>query len=543
MKKSVLRTLKGSLPLVIIAGSILAVAIILSVVLAVINNDEKANERERREILNSACIPDGVTINDIDVGGLTYNEAVTKLQTTAEAEICSNINFTLTYGDDEYTIDSSSFEIKFNTEELVMEALGLIKGNGYLALKKHIDKVAKEGVAYKIAYTIDPEYLEESIKPIYDDIYIAPKNAEAQLSKNFKASYSSVISNNPFSFTDDVDGLEIDTEELIKTLTQRIDERDFGTVEIPTKKVKADITRSDIEKNTVLRAYFSTEFRSSKPGRIHNITLAATRLNNTCVAPGEVFSMEGTIGRRVDPNVWEMAPAVVSGGAAHQDQLGGGVCQVATTLYDAVIMSDLKIVHRQNHSIPSSYVPCGLDATINTDTIDFKWENNTDYNVYVFSWTTSAKEVYCAIYAQAFPSNFNRIEFRSTFKNRIDPTETEYIENSALKEGEWCLRNNAITGLVYESYAYYYNGRSLVDTKFVDTSTYKMHPKRYYVWSGYKKGDKLDPYKEMTLTDDGKFVRKYSAPVSTPTPTPVQTVAPQTTSPEPTPTPVETLEP
>jgi hypothetical protein len=156
----------------------------------------------------------------------------------------------------------------------------------------------------------------------------------------------------------------------------------------------------------------------------------------------------------------------------------------------------------------------------------------------VFTWLdTKKEEVYAAIYGQRFPETFDRIEFSATFVERIEPTETVYTESPKLKEGQWVLRNEAITGYVYDSYKYYYKGDNLVDTKFVDTSKYRMHPKRYYVYPGYVPGTKLDPYKEVIIDENGNWVPKYSSP---PSPTPTSTPKP---SPTPKPTPVPTPPP
>ena len=88
-------------------------------------------------------------------------------------------------------------------------------------------------------------------------------------------------------------------------------------------------------------------------------------------------SCNDLLGPRYEKYGWQMAPAVIEGGAATEDQPGGGVCQVSTTMYNAVLMGDYQIVYRQAHSSRLSYVKGGLDATINTGTIDFKWSNNT----------------------------------------------------------------------------------------------------------------------------------------------------------------------
>lgn len=525
MNKTFTRTIKSNLTLLIVTAVVLVVAIALSVTVSVIDSKEEKKEKSRQAILRSTDIPKGVTVNNIDIGGLNYDEAVAKLRIEAEAEIKSGIKFTLVYGEDKYQIDSNSFTIVFNTEDLVQEALELVTESGHDKLQAYMNKLKTEGVNYEITYTIDASKLEESkdMKEIFDAIYVAPKNAIAKIKSGFKASYTSVINGDPFTFERDVDGLEVDREKLIDEMIKGIEDRKFGKIEVPTKPVEADVTIDELKANTVLLSYFDTEFRSSNDNRVHNVTTAAKFLNGTCVKPGDTFSMEGTIGRRVDPNIWRPAAAVVDGGAATEEQLGGGVCQVSTTLYNAIVKADLPIVFRKNHSKASTYVDPGLDATINTDTIDFKWKNDKDYDIYIFAWTDTAKNVYCAVYGPAFPDKFDRIEFESTFTKKIDPTATEYIVNNALREGEWAVKNEAITGYIYNSFAYYYKGRTLVDTKPIDESNYKMHPKRIYVYPGYVKGTPLAASKEMKLNSEGKFVRKYNTPTPAPVPDPSPT--------------------
>ena len=528
--------LAGLLPLVIATAVIAVVAIVLSITVGGISKSEAAKEAKRKDLLTSDTIPMGVTIGGTDVGGLNYNQAVTKLK-EAEAEISEKISFTLVYEDQTFELGSECFEITYNTEEVVRYALSMISESGYLSLQQNLEKIKKEGKDYEISYEIDSALLDKHLDPICEAVYIAPQNAAAKVKENLKTNYSTIVNGQPFEFTKDVEGREVDKEALIAEINERITNRDFGEIELPVKTVEADITYADIKKNTVLRAYFYTSYsKGDYYERVHNLKTAAAYCNGHVTKPGEIFSMEATIGRRVDPKIWMMAGAVISGGADTEKQLGGGVCQVSTTLYNALVKSDMQIVYRKNHSTPSVYIDPGLDATINTDTIDFKWKNNTDHDVIIFAWLDTAREnIYCAVYGEAFPSTFNKIEFKSSFKQKIEPTETEYIKNSKLKEGEWALANKAITGYVYESYAYYYKGGNLVDTKFVDTSTYKMHPKRYYVWPGYTPGAALDPSLEMVRDKEtGSFYRKHS---STPTPTPSD-VLPTPTPAQPTPTPV-----
>ena len=220
--------------------------------------------------------------------------------------------------------------------------------------------------------------------------------------------------------------------------------------------------------------------------------------------PGEEFSANTILGDRTIKNGWKPAPAVIAGGADHEDQPGGGVCQIATTTYMAVLYGDFEVTARRPHSTPSGY-PNGLDATINTVTgyIDFKWKNNTESPCYVFTWIdTKNYTVNCSIYGQPFPETFDEIELSSTLVEPLEPGEPEYEVKSSLYSPYWMLKNNAVKGSIYESFKTYKLNGKVVETKSIGNTEYKMHPTRYYVWPGYA-GEPLDPQYELKANEDG----------------------------------------
>jgi len=121
---------------------------------------------------------------------------------------------------------------------------------------------------------------------------------------------------------------------------------------------------------------FSTVFNSANVNRSHNIKLACERINNTVLLPGETFSMDASLGSRTKENGYKDAPVIVKGRLI--EGVGGGVCQVTSTLYVAVLKAKLEVVERVKHSMPLGYVEPGQDATISEGYIDFKFRNNTD---------------------------------------------------------------------------------------------------------------------------------------------------------------------
>jgi vancomycin resistance protein YoaR len=132
---------------------------------------------------------------------------------------------------------------------------------------------------------------------------------------------------------------------------------------------------------------FTTHYSSGATSRVHNVHLLAAALNNTLIAPGDVFSFNGTAGKRTAAKGYEEAPAIVEGKLVQQ--LGGGVCQVGTTVFNAVFFSGLPVVERHNHSFYISHYPTGRDATVSWGGPDLKFKNDTDHWILIRTSTTA----------------------------------------------------------------------------------------------------------------------------------------------------------
>ncbi len=147
--------------------------------------------------------------------------------------------------------------------------------------------------------------------------------------------------------------------------------------------VKADELNQKLF-NTVLGT-FKTGYGGSTGNRAANVANAAAKINNKILAPGEVFSFNETVGKRTTANGFFTAPEYANGQTVMG--IGGGTCQVSSTLYNAVLLADLSIVYRLNHMFPVGYCPIGRDATVTDSGIDFKFENNTAYPIKITSTT------------------------------------------------------------------------------------------------------------------------------------------------------------
>lgn len=207
-------------------------------------------------------------------------------------------------------------------------------------------------------------------------VYCEPKNA------------SFAIENGEVKVVPAVDGRYID-KDYCKKLIPRVEEGG-EEVEFPYNVTKAEIHADVLEKklfNANLGSYTTRYAAGGNRGA--NVSNAAARINNKILLPGETFSFNETVGRRTVENGFKTAPEYMNGQTV--DGIGGGTCQVSTTLYSAVLYADLKIVKRSNHSMSVNYVPLGQDATVTDGGLDFQFMNDTEYPVKISSVTGGGK--------------------------------------------------------------------------------------------------------------------------------------------------------
>lgn len=492
-------------------------------------------EQQRVAIMNGSTFHEGISVNGVDISGMTMDAARAALADSAEKDIAEGIHLNFTCNGQSYTADSSCFTINYNTEEVLAQAMGLAREGEYTELREQMMDIKENGRDFTLEYTVEPTGVEAFIHSFADAVTIQPTPAtftvrmpaikedtnapdtrnlglvgeaakEAELSEEVIAITD--VRDVFFEFVEAVDGYGVDIPGLMETVQQRCEALDFGDIEVQMAPIQSDVTIETLKETLVLRGSASTDYRSKRrnENRCFNLEKACGMVYGKTLLPGEEFSANGILGDRTFANGWKAAPAVISGGADHEDQPGGGVCQIATTTYMAVLRGDYEVVSRRAHSTPSGY-PGGLDATINTVTgeIDFKWKNNTNSPIYVFTWIDTVNyDVNCYIYGEPFPETFDEIEISSTLLEELIPGVPEYEVKNSLYSPYWMVKNQAVTGYIYESFKTYKLNGEVVETKSIGNTTYKVHPIRYYVWPGYA-GEALNPMYQLVADADGNL--------------------------------------
>lgn len=429
--------------LVIIICAIILLAIAVSVFVVATKNAREEEQRQNQEKLNaimtSETFVDGISVGGVDISGLTVEAAKQKLE-NENAEVVGDVTIVAKYAADDYEkkLTKENMGITADLDAVLNEALEAAHAATYEEAEQIIADIKQNGKNYDIAIKADDEKLKAIAEEISDDVDVKAKSATIKLGDS------------GIEYVKEQEGKTLDEDAFVETIKERIENKDFSEVNIELKTSQPKLTVEDIKGKYVKLGSCTTSYSGSTSNRKFNVKRAAQRINGVVVNPGETFSMNGTIGDRTYKNGWKSAAAIVRGST--EQQAGGGVCQVSTTLYNAVVKSDLKIVHRQNHSSKVHYVDPGLDATINTGSIDFTWKDNKDKPVMIKASADGSK-LTVSIYGPAFDtSEYDEIKLSSS-----------YVGTSSSGK------------MTYQSYKNYYKDGKKVKSEKLDRSTYRPY--------------------------------------------------------------------
>ena len=276
--------------------------------------------------------------------------------------------------------------------------------------------------------------------------------------------------------TGHVVGVDFDIEAL-KTAYEKAGEGE--TFSIPVTLTQPEETKQGLEAKLFrdLLGEGTTNVGGSS-SRKHNVKLSAQVCNGVVLMPGEVFSYNGTTGSRSASKGYLAAP--VYSGDASVDEVGGGICQTSSTIYYAVLHTNLKIVERRAHRFNTGYVPEGMDATVYYGQTDFRFENSTDYPIKIVtsSYDKGGKR---KLNVKIYGTNVDgvRVEPRSTVYETVSPT-TQYKADESIPQGTTKVdrKQNPYTGKSAQTYRYIYDrDGNLLEKQDMGKSVYKMRPK------------------------------------------------------------------
>ena len=498
--------------IILIIATILILAImVFSVIFSLLN-------------MNNNKILKGITILGIDVGNLSVEEAKAQINNAIQERFNDeNNNLILKNGENEVNVTANTFNATFDVNTAVTQAFnigrnGNIITNNYAILftklfKKEItptlhleeqllsktitdigskmkDAVVEssyyiEGdkltiVRGKAGYTINKQKLSDEIYKQLEDIYNNyqiievpldykqpdPINLEKIRSEIYKEAQDAYVEKNPTVVHTHVNGVDfaISIEEAKKIIQE-----DKEEYEIPLKITKPKKTINDLGEEAFpdTLATFSTSYDASNINRSTNIELATKKVNGTVIMPGETFSFNTIVGKRTIEAGYKEGTAYIGGKVV--PDIGGGICQLSSTLYNAALLANLEIVERSNHIFQTGYVSPSRDATVYYGSLDFVFKNTRKYPIKIVA---TSKNGVCKTTIYGIKEEIEyEVIIQSKVISYISPT-TTYKEDSNLEVGKEVIEKSGSSGCRSEGYRILKLNGEVVSKTLLSKDTY-----------------------------------------------------------------------
>ncbi len=475
----------------VLAGTLFVLVLALVVVLVVMNSESRPTAGDMKKARESYKYAEGVSVQGIPLGGMSYNDAKTKVA-EAETKLKDSLSIPLTLDTFGFLFKAGEdFDVKLKTEAALDDAL--LFGNRGGSKDKEREEAKTKGRDFPIAYDIDTTKIAEKVKGFAAKVNRPATDATVTPIKSPGANDTTAPTASPdasagplpterFKYTDGQTGIKVKEAELTQTLTAKLTAGDFSPAIIPAEVVQPTVTTEQLKKNTQLVAKAKTLFQGSgldRPNRMFNIAKAADLINAQVIQPGEEWSINNVLGNRSDPkNGWKEAPGYENG--ITTDQLGGGVCQVSTTLFLATLRADIatETMTRQKHTFRSHYVDPGQDATISSGSPDFKFVNSKSTPVYIFTKVDkTAKFIEVYIYGEPLPVGETIVIKTDIIKTTSPNPPVAYQKNSKLPAGTQPFKvRDKNDGIVCSTYREYYVNGKLDHRVKIFSDSYKAYP-------------------------------------------------------------------
>ncbi|MDD7642182.1 MAG: VanW family protein [bacterium] len=361
----------------------------------------KAQENTER------LIAENIYIGNIAVGGMTEVEATEAVD--AYVESLSDTQFTLTVDDKSVTATAADFGVSWSNPVIVKDAANVGRTGNLIERYKSKKDLEHENLVFDMEYTADrgkvKSYLEE---------YTKDMNQEA-------VNYGLVRENGGFTITDGQNGVAVDVEKSADEIVSYIEDSWTQTdtsLELAASVVEPEGTKEQLSRVKDVLGTFTTDFGTSSAGRAQNVRNGASKINGTVLYPGEQFSVYEAVNPFSAENGYELAGSYENGTTVQT--YGGGICQVSTTLYNAVIRAELAIDERYCHSMIVSYVKPSMDAAIAGTYKDLKFTNNYDFPIYIEGYTSGMQITFTIFGEETRPAG-REVIFESETTSTTEP--------------------------------------------------------------------------------------------------------------------------
>ena len=387
---------------------------------------------------------EGVCVDNYEMTGFGLSDALDAFDSRIEKKYRQN-SLCFEIGDDGFLITAEELGYKSNYEQIISEAWNYGRSGSLEERYRSISGVSSNKINFAVTRTLyDPQKLREVTDSVAKT-YTREKQDAGIESFDFAT--------RSFTYRMETAGSYVDADALYEQACKTLD-NGGGLVTVDVVEIAPETTLENVQAVYGMITSAVTNASSSSNNRLININLACKAINGTEVAPGEDFSFNNVVGKRTKDKGYTVAPVYTNGEVS--TDIGGGVCQVSTTLWNAAMKADCEIVERHAHSRPVSYVDRGKDATVSWDSQDMIFKNTTDSTLYIVAYLREDKRVVTEIYGKLIPDGaYIKIEAKTTKK--IAPEDPVRVYNPQLKSGEEVVVTEPRTGYKAEAYRVYYD--------------------------------------------------------------------------------------
>ncbi|MGB4590575.1 MAG: VanW family protein [Clostridiaceae bacterium] len=403
----------------------------------------------------SSKVYPGVMLLGVDLSGLTREEAKSKIET----EVLNKLNSTtidVLVKDKTFKLSYSNLNITLGVDPIVEEAMSVGKN---LEFEDKVERISS-GVVEDLAvnFTPDDAKIAEFVSGIAKEVNQEAKDATIKKEGT------------TFTVTNHADGLVLDEAKLIADISGVVGDINGEktlTAEIVVSHPK--VTSDSLKQINGQMSSFTTYYGTSAAGRKFNVALAASRINGDVIMPGETYSFLGGVGNVSLATGYKEAGIYV--GNKVESGVGGGLCQVSSTLYQAALHGNVGIASRRNHSMAVAYLDPGMDAVVYAPSLDLKLTNNYNTPIYIYAYGAEGK-LTVAFYGNTTEMGGKSYKVYSETTAVIQPTVITK-EDSTMLVGTQEIEQKPVIGYKSKTYRQTIQNGTVIKTEVISQDSYK----------------------------------------------------------------------
>ncbi|MBQ6321282.1 MAG: VanW family protein [Lachnospiraceae bacterium] len=416
--------------------------------------------------LSVSCMPcfceqtisKGVLIEGMDVGGMTLQEAQALVEDRIDQMGETAVSFTL----DEHSYTTTLNDMGFHwTNPTIFDEIMTLGTQGNVVerykAKKDLEEDNRE---FTLSYEVDPEQIK-NFTAAFSELNTEPVNAVIYTTDELTPGVDG-----------GTEGIEVKTEEAAKLLLDAVSSWDAQSpisLEIPVKRTQPEVPYESLAQIKDVLGSATTDFSFSSYQRWVNVENGCAKISGTLLYPGDYFSVTAAVTPFTPENGYELAPSYEENQVVNS--YGGGICQVSTTLYNAVLKAEMEVTARSNHSMVVTYVDLSKDAAIAEGALDMCFVNSLEYPVYIIGYCSGGLITFTIYGHETRPAN-RRLEFVSVTTGVMEPSGAGLVANPSQAVGYVNQTQAPHTGYTAELWKNIYIDEQLVDSVQINSSYY-----------------------------------------------------------------------